>query len=414
MTDGTPSFYNHSVNSPQENYRLIRDAYRSLGRKKFQEAILLLEKALSSGAGDIYVLLLLSVGYLHADQFGMLARCITKMKETDRTYLPLIQLEAFLKLKSAASRDEALRLYIDLAARYPADPHLHRARGLVGDVNDFSTFQKAARLQDFVSVPSPSQGMRKATRKNVDSGNPGRRGVASRQGRLRRRPLVGGIIISVALVLGVAGAWFLAHSVFFNGAQTRRHGARPDFGSVDQVSLSGTEYDLVKNVPASRVAVQYRSVRDVTFDFDRARRLIKSGKYNDAVFILNGLYNSNVNFVVKEKVDFLIKFVTDIDDRDFDPVPYSKVAETKFRYRGYAVRWQGTIGRIRERSNSRIILLKVEAPGGGESGEADVFTERILSGMEKNSRVVIEGVIVDFPGKDQRVYIAARSVRLLK
>ncbi|MBN1498208.1 MAG: hypothetical protein JXA07_15655 [Spirochaetes bacterium] len=414
MTDGTPSFYNHSVNYPQENYRLIRDAYRSLGRKKFQEAILLLENALSSGAGDIYVLLLLSVGYLHADQFGKLARCITKMKEKDRSYLPLIQLEAFLKLKSAASRDEALGVYIDLAARYPADPHLHRARGLVGDADDFSTFQKAARLQDFVSVPRPPQGMKKAGRKKVDAGIPDRRGVASRHGSIRRRPLFTVMIISAALALGVAGAWFLARGVFLDGAQARRHGTRPDFGSVDLVSLSGTEYDLVKNVPAGRVAVHYRSVRDVTSDFDRARRLIKSGKYNEAVFILNGLYNSNVNFVVKEKVDFLIKFVTDIDDRDFDPVPYSKVAESKFRYRGYAVRWQGTIGRIRERTNSRIILLKVEAPGGGESGEADVFTDRNPVGMDKNSRVVIEGVIVDFPGKEQRVYVAARSMRLLK
>ena len=415
MTNGTPSPYTHTVDSTQNNYRLVQDAYRSLGRKKFQEAILLLENALSSGAGDIYVLLLLSVAYLHTDQFGKLARFITKMKEMDPSYMPLIQLEAFLKLKSTASPEEAMSLYIDLIARYPADPHLHRGRGLISDAGDFAKFQKKARLQDFVSVPRPTRSMKKTARKSVYVGKLGRRGIRmQKRFRLRWKPAYGIPLIAAAVILAVAGIWFIAVSGVFSGAASGMKKSRPDYRSVDLVSLSGMEYDLVKNIPADKVAVYYQSVRDVTADFNGARKLIKSGKYNDALLVLNGLYNSNVNFVVKEKVDFLIKFVTDIDDRDFDPIPFATVEERKYRYRGYAVRWKGTVERIRERDDSQIITLRVAAPGGRASGEADVYSGRIVPGLERGAPVLIDGVIVDFPGKDRRVYIAARSIKILK
>lgn len=414
MTDGAPSSYNHPVDPTQNNYRIVKDAYRLLGRKKFQEAILLLENVLSSGAGDIYVLLLLSVAYLHTDQFGKLARFITKMKEMEPAYLPLIHLEAFLKLKSAASREEAQRLYIELAARYPADPHVHRGKGLISDAGDFTTLQKEARLQDFVSVPRPARGLKKTERKSVYSGELGRRGIRISRGRRPVwRPNYGIAAIAAMAVVAAAGIWYGAAHVFSGSEQGMRK-TRTDYGSVDMVSLSGTEYDLVKNIPADRVAVYYQSVRDVTADFDSARKLIKSGKYNDALYILNGLYNSNVNFVVKEKVDFLIRFVTDIDERDFDHVPFQAVRDRTYRYRGYAVRWKGAVERVRERDDSQILTMRMAAPDGGTAGEADVYSRRVVPGVGKGATILLEGVIVDFPGKERRPYIDARSIKIIE
>jgi len=121
-----------------------------------------------------------------------------------------------------------------------------------------------------------------------------------------------------------------------------------------------------------------------------------------------------VNFVVKEKVDFLIKFVIDLEDRDFEEVPVALVNENKYRYRGYAIRWKGRIERARERGESQVLTIRLESTGDELSGEADVYSGKIIPGLGNDSRVLLEGVIVDFIGKDRRPYIVSRSLKVLK
>jgi hypothetical protein len=402
------------VESAQTNYRLIRDAYRSLNKKRFQEAILSLEKALSSGAGDIYVLLLLAVAYLYTDQFGKLARFIAKMSEINPSYMPLIQLDAFLKLKSAAGQGDALKLYIDLTARYPADPHIHRGRNLVGSATDFPDFQKNARLQDFVYIPRPSKKLKKQLRKPSYVGKLGRRGIIIKKGIGGRRWIILIAVFIAAAALASLGAWFFTGQGCFSKGGHRVKNPHADYSSVDMLALGGTEYDLVKNIKKDKVAVYYQSVRDMSDDFNRARKLIKAEKYNDALYVLNGLHNSNVNFVVKEKVDFLIKFVIDLEDRDFEEVPVALVNENKYRYRGYAIRWKGRIERAREREESQILTIRLDSAGDDPSCDVDVYSAKIVPGLKKDSRVLLEGVIVDFIGKDRRAYIVSRSLMALR
>jgi tetratricopeptide (TPR) repeat protein len=402
------------VESAQTNYRLIRDAYRSLNKKRFQEAILTLEKALSSGTGDIYVLLLLAVAYLYTDQFGKLARFITKMKDMNPSYIPLIQLDAFLKLKSAAGQSEALKLYIDLIARYPADPHIHRGRNLISSAGDFPDFQKNARLQDFVYIPRPPRKLKILEQKTSYVGTLGRRGIRIKKGIRVWWWILLIVIIFAAAALASVGVWFFISSGYFGMGQHRVKNPRADYSSIEMLSLGGSEYDLIKNIKKDRVFVYYQSVRDMTEDFNRARRLIKTERYNEALFVLNGLYNSNVNFVVKEKVDFLIKFVIDLEDRDFEEIPVAAVNKNKYRYRGYAIRWTGRIDRARERDESHILTIRLDSAGDEPSGDADVYSGKIIPGLSKDTRVLLDGVIVDFIGKDRRAYIVSRNLRILK
>ncbi|HNW29352.1 MAG TPA: hypothetical protein PKN50_12825 [Spirochaetota bacterium] len=404
------------MDSAKINYRLIRDAYRSLDRKKFQEAILVLEKVLSSGAGDIYVLLLLSVAYLHTDQFGKLARFITKMREMNRSYLPLIQLEAFLKLKSAASREEALKVYIDLMAKYPADPHIHRGRGLISGAADFRDFQKNARLQDFVSIPAPPRSLKKTAQKTVYTGMLDRKGIRIISDRHIpwRRIALAMACAAVAGTLVALGAWLFTGPGFLAGAAKRVGVSGRDYSGIDRVTLGGTEFDLVKNIGPDRVPVYYKSVRDMTDEFNRARMLIKAEKHNDAILLLNGLYNSNVNFVVKEKVAFLIKFVTDLEDRDFREVPYADIEKNRYRYRGFAVRWKGRIGKIKQRGGSQVFTLRVDAVGDKSGGDVDVYSPGVVPGLSGGEPVQLEGVIMDFIGKEKRAYVMSRNIRILK
>lgn len=411
-----PWFHNRSVDSAQVNYRLIRDAYGSLNRKKFQEAILVLEKVLASGAGDIYVLLLLSVAYLHTDQFGKLARFVVKMREMNRTYMPLIQLDAFLKLKSAATREEALKLYIELMAKFPADAHIHRGRTLVSEAEDFRELQKNARLQDFVNIPPPPRILKKTAKNRIYVGMLEKRGIRILPGGAipRRRIAIAAAAVILVGALVLLGLWLFMGPGPFAGAARVMRAKQRDYSGVDRVTLGGTEFDLVKNMSRDRVPVYYRSVRDVTNDFNSARRLIKAEKHNDALLILNGLYNSNVNFIVKEKVAFLIKFVTDMEDREFAAVPYGEVEKNRYRYRGFAVRWMGKVLRIRERDESQFLTVRLDGTEGKTGGEIDVYSPKIVPGLSAGGAVILEGVIMDFIGGTKRAYVVSRTIRKVK
>jgi tetratricopeptide (TPR) repeat protein len=401
------------VDSAKRNYRLIRRAYSCLNKKKFQEAIAILEGVLSSGAGGVYVLLLLSVAYLYTDQFGKLARFITKMKEKNPGYLPLIQLEAFLKIKSVARHEDALNLYLDLTAKYPGDPHIRRGMELLDDARDFPSFQKNALLQDFVHILRPPRELKKIAKKTAYTDTLSQRGQTSyRHARYFPGPYFIVIGIAAFLVLAIAAAWYVIDPDFYRTALMRL-GRNKDFSAIDMISVSGLDYDIIKNMKRDRVPVYYQSARRMTEDFNRARRLIKSEKYNEALLLLNGLYHSNINFVVKEKVDFLIKFVIGLEDREFADVPYRTVIQKRYLYRGYAVRWKGTAGKVRERGESMSFVLNVDAGDGKGQGAADVFSDRAVQGLKQGSSVRVEGIIADFIGKDKTAYITAKNVKVL-
>ncbi len=415
MIDERPRYpHTHHVDTAQTNYRLIRDAYRSLNKKKFNEAILILEKVLSSGFGDAYVLLLLSVAYLYTDQFGKLARFITKMKEMDSSYMPLAQLEAFLKLKSAATREDALTIYIELAARHPSDGHIHRARRLVSEAADFADFQKNARLYDFVSVTRPPRALKKRAHSKVFSGTLGRRGIKIQRERPGLpRAIILGAAAAMILLAVASGAWIISGTDLMR-LLVSGSGKRPaDADTIEMVTISGTEYDLARSVKKESVPVYYQSARDMTMDFNRARRLIKDGRYNEALYILNGLSASNINFVVKEKVEFLVTFVINQEDRDFEEVPFRTVSENRFRYRGYAVRWRGRVEGVKERDGSQIAAVEVRTSSGEPAGSADMFYKRPDPALSLESRAVMEAVIMDFIGKEKRPYLVVKNLKLL-
>jgi hypothetical protein len=326
----------------------------------------------------------------------------------------MVQKEAYQKLKSAGKAEEALRVYVELSAKYPADPHISRGRGLVAGAGDFSAFQKDARLRDFVDVPPPPGRLKKA-RRGVYTGTLGHRGIRIHggSGTARRNMVLRAVVVVFLVALGSAGIWALAR-YGIPPLMERFLGAGNDRDEIDMVNVSGTEFDLVKSIRKETVPVYYRSARDMTADFDRSRSLIKNRRYNEALLILNGLHHSNVNFVVKEKAEFLIKFVVNQEERDFEEISCRRVCENDYRYRGFAVRWKGSVESAREKDRSTIIALSVEAPGGGAPCRADIYSSRRVPKLEKGSRVVVEGVIIDFPGKERRPYVESRGIRPLR
>jgi hypothetical protein len=284
---------------------------------------------------------------------------------------------------------------------------------LLGKTADFRNFQKNARLQDFVFIPRPPGALKKNVRRMKYAGKPDAINISIDSDVRPPMGLRVKVIIAACIVaLGVAVGWDIINSVFIQKAIVKITKPRHDFSSVDMISVSGTDYDLIKSITRDKLPVYYQSAREMTGDFDRARRLIKSEKYNEALIILNGLYSSNINFTVKEKVDFLIKFVINAEDRDFSDISYRTVSRKKFLYRGYAVRWKGTAARVRERDNSQIFTMSIAGSGAEGAGEAEVYSGKIIPGLKTGSPIVVEGVIVDFLGKNKTIYIDSRNVRV--
>ena len=398
------------MDNARTTIRLIREAYRALNRKRFSEAIVILEKVLAGGYGDSYVLLLLSVGYLCTDQFGKLARFITKLKEKSPHYLPLTQLEAFLKLKAAATREEALALYLDLEERYPADPHIQRGRRLIAGTDDFGTLQKEAKLNDFVYIPRPPRDFKK-TRNTAYMAWLGKKRIKI----YRTRRWVWGILSAFAVAIAaVMAGWGIARMAgngrlgIFSDDENRPK----DLKQVDMVTVSGMDYDLVRTVKPDAVPVYYRSAKELTSDFNRARLLIKQGKYNSALYILNGISQSNVNFSVREKVEFLIRFVISQEERDYEAVPFSHVGNNAYRYLGYAVRWRGIVDAIKRRGEGQKMVM--EAAWDGQRIQIDVYSPKPLEDIKKGTAVIVDGVITGIIGKEKRIYITAHEVTRVK
>ena len=220
----------------------------------------------------------------------------------------------------------------------------------MGGNGDFAAFQKDALLSDFVSVPRPSRSLKKKAHRKVFVGTLGRRGIRIERDRAGARRLAVRIaVVAAVLLVAAAAGWFLPGSGLLRFILPRGGKPAADNETIDMVTISGTEYDLARSVKRETVPVFYQSARDMTADFNRARKMIKDGRYNDALYVLNGLNASNINFVVKEKVEFLVTFVISQEDRDFEEIPFRTVSGSTYRYRGYAVRWRGRIEGAKER-----------------------------------------------------------------
>ena len=192
---------------------------------------------LASGAGDIYVLLLLAVAYLYTDQFGKLARFITKMKEMNPSYMPLIQLEAFLKLKSASGQSEALKSYIDserTISRRSAHPPGTDPDRLGGRFRGLPEERAPPGFCQYTAARRKS--LKKPEQKTSYVGRLGRRGIRIKKGiGARGAGLFWSRYLLAAAAVASLGAWFFMGPGSFRQAgasreesprrlQQRRHG----------------------------------------------------------------------------------------------------------------------------------------------------------------------------------------------
>jgi len=381
-------------------FKILKTAYALLKKGEVKSAISLLEQVVTSfGQEEPYPYFLLAVAYLYNDKFDFANTIINRLRKNNPDYLPLVQLQGFMNFKSATVSGSALNTYLSLYEKYPNDKTIKKTLELIRRSKNFNKFQKVARLNDFVKIPSPPSHLKKIHENIKKTNNAVRKNKSS-------FPIKNILIVSVfAIAIFFVSFYFIKR--YLN--QMDQSASQKVFKDLNYVNLESSNSNLLNRINKKEYPEFYLSSKIVNYDFHRAKRLIKTKKYNEALKILNKLYNSNVNFAVKEKINFLIKFVMDLDDRVFQKIPYKKIMEKPYLYHGSAITFKGKIANIRNKTKSKSFNLLVNYKQDGTfSGILDVYLatkEKIKNG----DTLKVEGLFI-YTGSKDKSYLSAKNI----
>ena len=408
------------MGSYTSSIQFISDAYRLFKKERYREAALILEKIVSSSIDDPYPFFLLAVSYLHTSNFDKAEYQLKNIEKIDPHYIPMIQLRIFLQVKSAVSQDDVLRRYLDLLEKYPEDGYLQKGRTMLSYTDNFSDYQKKIKLTDLVLIPTPptellklSAKMKKQSKEELKKS----RKIApkaSKRGNLSlnfswMRKVPKALIVLLPFVLLSWGA-YLYFPVFLNMVQRQKTDRRVNYSRVDMVNIRGSDFDIIKKINKNKTEEFYYSSQEMTDDFYDAKRKIKNSEYNEALIKLNRINNSNASYMVKEKTNFLIEFIRDVDYRNFESIDIRTIMKKPYLYRGYAVALSGKVANKRELKESITFALLVDYRETDIfSGIVEVFSPT-RDGIDNGLMVNVQGILMNPVGVEKKLYITAQKV----
>jgi tetratricopeptide (TPR) repeat protein len=379
---------------------LVKEAYRYLLKKEYTHAVILLEKVGVSERENPYPHFLLAVACLYNNRLSRASDLIRRLKVYHPDFIPILHLEAFLTMKAAPGLDHALRRYIELNSLYPSDAHIHRGLKLIRKSRDFSRHQKEAKLHDYVEIPKPKLFLKELKKVKYDNSKSREENIKKFQYSLLIYSIIVVAIVSYGFYKGVLVRFFTDDDVVVKHEK-----------EIDMVHLGGSSYNLLKKVNREMTPEHYISTTKLKEDFTKSKKLIKTGKYNEALFLLNRINTSNVNYDVKEKTNFLIKFVTGIDERNFENIPYESLKSKTHLYRGAAISWKGRIANFKKRERGAIFTLLVEYKNNDQfKGTAEIYSELKDNEFKNGDMVEVRGIFISSIGKNGRIHLSARGI----
>ncbi|MEW6527439.1 MAG: hypothetical protein AB1444_12355 [Spirochaetota bacterium] len=361
---------------------ITKEAYKSFKKGSYVIVIQLLEKniTISNNPFDYFLLIL---SYLFTDKLAQAEALLRKALRQYPAFVPLLEIQAFLMLKAAKSKDEACTGYIDIVKISPGNKQITKIIAKIQESADFEQFQKKAKIKDFITVRSP---------KKVK--------ISFRTGRpvLHFKTVALVLIIVVFLITGI---------VFFPSSLAKLIQEKiellfyqPSLQSgedLSQISLDGMHYDIIDKIQKVRTPEFYASNEACIQDFNRAKWLIKEGKENDALILLNKIDASNANFRVKERVAFLKDFINRTRERTVATFSYSDVMQKPYLYKGINVKWQGKVANYKKKDGISFQLL-INYSENRFDGVVEVFAPFEVEALDNGAIVTVEGIITNIVG----------------
>jgi len=390
--------------------RLLRDVFRAYKKKKYGDAETILETILENQPKDPYPYFLQAVLCLFLDRFSGTHNMLDRIEIIDGDYAPAVQLRAFMMMKAATTREQAISVYADRIRKYPEDKSLQKGLRSLQNTDDFSTFQKHVHLKHFVTVPSPPKNIRddfSKPRRTAASGKRRSRERVTPRRTLKLKLPLSIIFVSIFVVALSWGGYF-----FFKKFRTEKLQGDRHVETLASVELPTSDYRLLNRINRKRTPEFYTSPQAVKKDFNRSRHFIKKGRYNEAVLILNRIYNSNATFPVREKSDFLIRFIMDVEHRSYESVAPLKLKEKSWLYRGWGIRFRGKVTNLKQtHAAGSFTLLINHRESEVFDGIADVFFKGRNATLKNGAMVTVDGLFAGPIGKTSNLSVTAQDIR---
>jgi hypothetical protein len=369
---------------------LIRSAYNALIKGRVEEADRLLESILKNGH-EPYPMFLSAIALFSNDHLDKALSLNKRLRSYYPDYLPGKELDAFIKLKSAATRDEAVVAYVELSPGGSEGSHFDKMAGRIRSARDFPAYQKKLRVVDCVRLKRYRPGTKYETNPDFDDR------IVAKKKIHKKVPLLRYIFI-VLVLASVAIVSYL----YFSGGLTKK----PEAAKFDQTDIPQGQYPIIgkQSVDERFIYVNEESVRK---DFAEAKILTRDGHYNKALLILNRIMLSNAQPSVKDRVNFLRSYIRDSENRDVEQIDISTLMKDPLVYQGLLVRINGKIVEKSSREGGDAYTISADEAKGISAYIFIKHGENILIG----DHVVAEGIFTQLIGNRKIPYIEARSLK---
>ena len=389
-------------------FSYLHEAYRYFKRKNYTGAAIILEQAKGSLRDDHYGHFLQAVCFLYSNDFLSSNSVIETIQRINPSYLPFIQLKAFLGLKSSSDREEALSHYISALEKNPADRLLRKGLNLIEKSADFNKFQREIKISDLVHIPKPKGKISylktyKYSGKNLPSGNL----VFANSKFVYALSAVLVVILSAILIVIFKPGCNLTTKQETSGLSEK------SLNIIDMTELSGAGFGIINKINKEKTPEFYPAEDVLRRDFNEARLLMKKGNFNRAAVILNKISNSNAGFPVKEKCDFLIRFIIDSDERVYEDIDMKQISEKPYLFRGCALRLTGKAANVKENKDGTAFSVMVDYDGKSVKGICEVY-DYSKSAVNNGDTVEVKGVFILNIGKDGAPYILSEKTSIIK
>ncbi len=372
------------------NFQYNREALRAIRKKQYGNAIAILEKSGKEGLENQYSLFLLALALVYNNNFPKAVSVLGRIERINPNYLPYIQLKSFLGLKSALSREAAIGTYIEAIESASSDRLLKRVLREIENTGDFILYQKKSKIKDFVVIPKPK---------------------VKKYSKYQNLKVAG---VFLALVF-VGGAFYLNRNILIKQLDFfgNRNAVTTSVSSseIDSIVLGSTDYGLLNRINRKKTLEFYHSREEVLSDFRHAKKLIKGGKENKALIILNRINNSNINYVAKEKVEFLIKFIMDSHDRKYGEYNLSDIKKSPHLYRGIALLVRGRTANVSEKRGGLTFSLLVNYSKNSFSEVINIFAGD-KPDIKNGETVEAKGIFMPMKNNFSSSYLLAASIIL--
>ena len=403
------------VKRDKTEFNYLHEAYKYFKRKNYTGAVIILEQAKDSLRNDHYGLFLHAVSLLYSNDFLSAGSVIEAIQRINPSYIPFIQLKAFLALKSSTDREEALANYISALEKNPSDKLLRKGLHLIETSADFSKFQREIKISDLVHIPKPKGKIRylkayKYSREDL------REDLRHRTSRFSYNKLIYVLLMFlivsiIALVIFKLGFKF-ADLKFINKKDEISLSAG-SLNTIDMTELRGSGFGLINKINKEKTPEFYPSEDALLRDFNEAKQLMKKGDFNKAALILNKISNSNASFSAKEKSEFLIRFIIDSDERVYDNIDMKQIAEKPYLFRGCSLRLSGKAANVKENKDAIAFSVMIDYDGKSVKGICEIY-DYSKSAINNGDTVEVKGIFILNIGKEGVPYILAEKISVIK